>query len=207
MPRVKPAIPTKESKRARGMRLLEQSERCFDILQDVSVADKIVGFIFGGPSVYSAKKIATQRAKEKYNLKKRLLQLEAYELIRRRNGSEPVFEITQLGKTMLSSAKKYQIRKVVRARSVIQSWDKKWRMVTFDIPESMRRERDALRYLLQRHSYFQLQKNVWVFPFENDELSEFIFERPELRDMIVRSVVSDTTADVTLRKHFKLEHA
>jgi len=45
-----------------------------------------------------------------------------------------------------------------------QKWDGKWRIVTFDIPESKRRARDALRRLLKELGFSQLHKSVWVTP-------------------------------------------
>jgi phenylacetic acid degradation operon negative regulatory protein len=55
------------------------------------------------------------------------------------------------------------------------SWDKKWRMVIFDIPEVTRRDRDFLRSQLQWLGFLELQKSVWIFPYEiKSELGDFI---------------------------------
>jgi len=53
-------------------------------------------------------------------------------------------------------------------------WDRKWRLVIFDIPESKRRARDALREALNRLGFLQLQKSVWVHPFPCENEIDFI---------------------------------
>lgn len=48
-------------------------------------------------------------------------------------------------------------------------WDKKWRIVIFDIPEKDRAFRDILRSHLNELKFFKLQHSVFVspYPFEN----------------------------------------
>lgn len=43
-------------------------------------------------------------------------------------------------------------------------WDRKWRIVFFDIPESNRGARDQIRRLLKELGFRQLQLSVWVHP-------------------------------------------
>lgn len=56
-------------------------------------------------------------------------------------------------------------------------WDRKWRAVIFDIPEASRRDRDFLRRELQWIGFKEMQKSVWVFPYnfekELDALLKF----------------------------------
>jgi len=46
-----------------------------------------------------------------------------------------------------------------------QKWDKKWRLVIFDIPESRRRARVALTGKLKLLGFQKLQHSVWIHPF------------------------------------------
>ena len=46
-----------------------------------------------------------------------------------------------------------------------QIWDKKWRIVVYDVPEKYARTRSVIRSNLKSFGFVQLQKNVWVFPF------------------------------------------
>ena len=55
------------------------------------------------------------------------------------------------------------------------SWDKKWRMVVFDIPNSRRKGRDALRYRLKNAGFKEIQESIFVYPFDCEkEIRDFI---------------------------------
>ena len=43
-----------------------------------------------------------------------------------------------------------------------EPWDKKWRIVIWDIPEKRRITRDVLRYKLKLLGFQRLQKSVWA---------------------------------------------
>jgi len=45
------------------------------------------------------------------------------------------------------------------------TWDKHWRLVIFDIPESLREARHHVRRLLKELGFQQLQLSVWIHPF------------------------------------------
>lgn len=45
-------------------------------------------------------------------------------------------------------------------------WDKKWRIVIFDIPETQKKNRDTFRHKLLSLGFIQIQKSVYVFPYE-----------------------------------------
>ena len=41
-------------------------------------------------------------------------------------------------------------------------WDKKWRIVVFDIPEKQRGARDSLRTYLKKLDFYELQKSIFI---------------------------------------------
>jgi len=45
-------------------------------------------------------------------------------------------------------------------------WDGKWRIVIFDVLENQRRIRDLLRNRLRWLGFKELQKSVWIFPYD-----------------------------------------
>ncbi|MBU4479998.1 CRISPR-associated endonuclease Cas2 [Patescibacteria group bacterium] len=51
-----------------------------------------------------------------------------------------------------------------------KKWDKKWRIVIFDIKEKRRGTRDILRSTLIRLGFVRLQNSVWIFPYNCEEL-------------------------------------
>jgi CRISPR/Cas system-associated endoribonuclease Cas2 len=57
--------------------------------------------------------------------------------------------------------------------SVPISWDKKWRVILFDIPESRRNDRNNFRRELNRLGLTQIQKSVYCYP--HDCIKEVMF--------------------------------
>ena len=46
-----------------------------------------------------------------------------------------------------------------------RQWDKKWRLLTFDIAHTRRILREALRGKLKQLGFRQFQKSIWIHPF------------------------------------------
>lgn len=46
-----------------------------------------------------------------------------------------------------------------------KKWDKKWRIVTFDIPVKQSAGRAAFTQHLQNLGFFMIQKSMWVYPY------------------------------------------
>lgn len=67
---------------------------------------------------------------------------------------EPYYKITRKGEEYVDS--------ILSALKNKQSWDKKWRLVLFDIPENKRSTRDKLRRALESLGMGLLQSSVWI---------------------------------------------
>ena len=80
-------------------------------------------------------------------------------------------------------------------------WDGKWRMVIFDIPEKKKKAREALRHKLKDLGFKELQKSVFVLPYECEDEIDFIVEVFEIR-RFVRFVRVDS---FTNEEQFKLK--
>lgn len=55
-----------------------------------------------------------------------------------------------------------------------KTWDRKWRIVIFDIPEKCKRVRDLFRSHLKTMGFFNLQESVWVHPYPCFEQIEYL---------------------------------
>jgi len=55
-------------------------------------------------------------------------------------------------------------------------WDGRWRAITFDVPESRRRDREALWRSFRAHKLGLLQRSVWVWPHELEPLLREIIQ-------------------------------
>lgn len=85
------------------------------------------------------------------------------------------------------------------------TWDRKWRIVIFDIPDKKRIKREALRGFLKRLQFYKLQKSVWIHPYDcKDEielLKEFFSFKPTQVQLIIAERI-DNEEDI--RKIFHL---
>jgi len=74
-----------------------------------------------------------------------------------------------------------------------KKWDKKWRIVIFDISQLKKIYREAFRGKLKELGFYPLQKSVWVHPFdceaEIELLREFFgFSEEELRLIVAENI-------------------
>lgn len=76
-------------------------------------------------------------------------------------GNRNILRITNQGKARL---KNYNFEHLTIPHP--QTWDKKWRLVIFDIPESRKTAREFFRRKLQALNFYPVQKSVYAFPFE-----------------------------------------
>ena len=84
-------------------------------------------------------------------------------------------------------------------------WDKKWRVVFFDIPEKYRWGRNALRKKLKELGFYEFQKSVFVFPYECEDEIDFIIEYYEIRKYVRYGIFEYVDNDVYLKSYFKLK--
>jgi len=72
-----------------------------------------------------------------------------------------LIELTQIGK---EKALKYFFQEF--RVTTPESWDKKWRLVIFDVPKDKKNLRDIIRQRLKKIGFYQLQKSVFIFPYD-----------------------------------------
>jgi len=84
-------------------------------------------------------------------------------------------------------------------------WDGKWRMVVFDVPEKIRRGRNALRWKLKLLGFYELQKSVFVLPYECKDEIDFIVEFFGLRKYVHYGILESIDNDIHLKQVFNLK--
>jgi len=55
-----------------------------------------------------------------------------------------------------------------------KTWDKKWQMVIFDIPDKKKKERGALSEKLKDLGFYPLQESVFIYPYDCRDEVDFI---------------------------------
>ena len=129
-----------------------------------------------------------------YNLKKQgLIEI-------KKQGSQIYINLTEEGKKKASFLQINDLRINQPKR-----WDRKWRLVIFDIAQLKKVYREAFRGKLKELRFSQLQKSVWIHPYdcvsEIDILKEFF----GLTDNELRLIVAEEIGDdMKIREIFKI---
>ncbi len=86
-----------------------------------------------------------------------------------------------------------------------KNWDKKWRVIIFDIPEELHRKRNIFRKKLKNLDFYPLQKSVFIMPYPcEEELGDLCF------DLSITDYVDIITAEKIgfkeneIKKYYKL---
>jgi len=86
-----------------------------------------------------------------------------------------------------------------------KNWDKKWRLVIFDISQLRQVMRNAFRGKLKELGFYPLQKSVWVCPYECQDEIALLRDFFGLNEKEIRLIrAEDIEDDSYLRKIFKL---
>jgi len=85
-----------------------------------------------------------------------------------------------------------------------KSWDGKWRFLIFDIPEKFKRGRDALRQKIKKLGFYELQKSVFVLPYECTDEIKFIVEFFGISEYVRYGLIDSIDNDIYLKKFFEL---
>ncbi|MSR70784.1 CRISPR-associated endonuclease Cas2 [Candidatus Kaiserbacteria bacterium] len=85
-----------------------------------------------------------------------------------------------------------------------KNWDKKWRLLIFDIPERRRKDRDQIRATLVSIGFYRLQDSVWVYPYDCEDLITLLKVDYRIGKNLLYVVADAIEHDVVLRSHFGL---
>lgn len=118
-----------------------------------------------------------------------------------KHGNNTKMELTPLGERAVRRA---SLQEELHQKSK-KRWDKRWRMIIFDIPERRRKTRIKLREILLECGFFKLQNSVWVLPYDCEEIITLIKADLGVGKDILYTIVEKIEYDISLRKHFNLQ--
>lgn len=110
-----------------------------------------------------------------------------------------VVKITKMGKVKLRafSIDLIEIKKP-------KCWDKKWRLVKFDIPMRFTKGREAFRFHLRDFGFYKFQKSAWVYPYPCEDEIIFIADFFGVGRYVEVLTVENALRDNKLLKYFHL---
>ncbi len=83
-------------------------------------------------------------------------------------------------------------------------WDKRWRVLIFDISEKRRRARNQLRRYLTSYGFRLLQGSVWVYPYDCEDVIVLLKTELRLGPSMLYMVVEEMELGEILRREFGL---
>jgi len=92
---------------------------------------------------------------------------------------------------------KIEIKKPVK-------WDGLWRIIVFDIPETMNKARKALVLKMKDLEFYPLQKSVFVYPYDCKKEIDFIIEIFEVKPYVRYIIAKDIDVSLDLKQKFNL---
>lgn len=143
-------------------------------------------------SFYGQKISKTQK---QYRLNKTAKRLESAGYIKR-SGNK--FFITKKGEMLILKVSPSFIKEKNK------KWDKKWRIVCFDVKEDSRKKRDSLRKELKNIGFIQMQKSVWVCPYPCEGYIELLKTDFGFGKNIRYMIATKISDDEKIRAHFKI---
>lgn len=106
--------------------------------------------------------------------------------------------ITEKGKRILE----LETQKVAMAKK--RKWDKRWRVVIFDIPERRKSVRNRLRRFMNTYGFVRLQDSVWVYPHDCEDLVALVKAEFRIGFDVLYMIVERIEHDTHLREQFGL---
>jgi DNA-binding PadR family transcriptional regulator len=83
-------------------------------------------------------------------------------------------------------------------------WDRRWRIVIFDIPEKKHALRNKIRTLVQRIGFVRLQDSVWVYPYDCEEVIALLKTDLKVGRNVLYLIADAIEFDRPLREQFSL---
>lgn len=99
-------------------------------------------------------------------------------------------------------ALKIKFNKMSREKKI---WDEKWRLIAFDIPENCRKGRNALRYRMKIGGFFELQKSLFIYPYDCKKEIEAVVKLFKLEKYVRFALIDFIDNEDFLKRKFKLK--
>ena len=133
-----------------------------------------------------------------YNARRRLITQGLLEF--EQTGRGKFLRITPIGEKVLRKLElhNFKLKKPKR-------WDKKYRLVIFDIREAKKRVREQIRITLQQIGFYRLQNSVWVYPYDCEEVITLLKADYEIGSEVLYIIAEEIENDYKLREFFELE--
>ncbi len=130
----------------------------------------------------------------------------AFYALKRRGFIEIIKEEDEKTKVRLTKKGKEYIKEFSIDNLIIpkpKKWDKKWRVVIFDIPNKFNKARLALRNKIRELGFYKLQKSVWIYPYPCEDEILFVANVFNIEPFIEVLTVESLLHEDKIKKIFR----
>lgn len=122
-----------------------------------------------------------------------------YILIERATDGVSTIGVSEAGKTVVDRAALLTLRPKPQ-----KTWDRKWRLVMFDVPTRLKTARDRFASMLKALGFVHYQKSVFLCPHPCEDELEVVAEYLGITDYIDIVLANRISRDKKYRTEFKL---
>lgn len=158
-------------------------------------------FLFPGAAPALGSLVLGEKSYPRWQTKQILSQLEKrkYVTIKYHGDGKVTVKITKNG---MIRALTYELETLTLKKP--KHWDRKWRVVIFDIRDKYRHVRDLFRMRLGQLGLYRFQESVYVSPYNCFNEIEFLRELYGVAITVRYLLVDKIEDDIYLRRHFEL---
>lgn len=154
------------------------------------------------PGVFKILKLLNIRPQDLFNKKQAI-----YNAVSRLKKDNLLEEKMQNGKKyfiLTEKGKKYFEILQNTNKKQKKKWDKKWRIVIFDIEEKYRNIRDKVRKELTQYGFVKLQHSVWIYPYPCEDYISLLKTDNRTGKHLIYMVADEIEQSSDLKKIFNL---
>jgi len=85
-----------------------------------------------------------------------------------------------------------------------RKWDRRYRLVMFDVPEKRKKIREHLRFQMREVGFLRIQDSAWLYPYDCEEFMMLLKADLRIGKDVLYAVVEEIENDGWIRKHFDL---
>jgi CRISPR/Cas system-associated endoribonuclease Cas2 len=108
--------------------------------------------------------------------------------------------LTKRGEEALAFGKEKMELEVRKPRR----WDRRYRLVMFDVPEKRKKIRERLRFTMKEVGFLRLQDSAWLYPYDCEEFVALLKAHLRIGKDVLYAVIEEIENDKWIRKHFNL---
>ncbi|MBI5452117.1 hypothetical protein HY945_01520 [Candidatus Gottesmanbacteria bacterium] len=169
----------------------------------VLVAVGAIGVIFAFPGAAPAigSLVLGENSYDRWKTRKIIMRLKRQRFVTIKENPDNTITVTITRQGMVR-ALTYQLETMQLKKQ--KNWDKKWRVVIFDIPEKYKKAREIFRMRLRQLSLYLLQDSVFVSPYPCFNEVEFLRELYGIPSTVKYLLVEKLEDDQEIKEYFSL---